>query len=67
VKRTNLVSMLEHIPEAAKDKFIFLRADRGVAYGELMDVMELLRTGGYPKIKLVTVEGVSQAAAPAAH
>jgi biopolymer transport protein ExbD len=32
-----------------------------------MDVMELLRTGGYPKIKLVTVEGVSQAAAQAAH
>ncbi|CCD99347.1 TonB system transport protein ExbD [Bradyrhizobium sp. STM 3809] len=67
VKRANLVSALEHIPDVAKDKFIFLRADRGVAYGELMDVMELLRTGGYPKIKLVTVEGVPQAAAPAAH
>src|SRR3954447_24670321 len=65
VKRASLVSALEHIPEATKDKFVFLRADRGVAYGELMDVMELLRTGGYPKIKLVTVEGVSQAAAPA--
>jgi biopolymer transport protein ExbD len=65
VKRTSLVSTLEHIPEAAKDRFIFLRADRGVPYGELMDVMELLRTGGYPKIKLVTVEGVSQAAATA--
>jgi biopolymer transport protein ExbD len=28
-----------------------------------MDVMEILRTGGYPKVKLVAVEGVSQAAA----
>ena len=65
VKRASLVGSLEHIPEATKDKFVFLRADRGVPYGELMDVMELLRTGGYSKIKLVTVEGVSQAAATA--
>ena len=65
VKRASLVGSLEHIPEATKDKFVFLPADRGVPYGELTDVMELLRTGGYSKIKLVTVEGVSQAAATA--
>ena len=46
---------------------IFLRADRAVPYGELMDVLEILRAGGYSKIKLVALEGVPDAAAvPAA-
>ena len=45
-----------------KDRVIFLRADRAVPYGEMMDVLELLRSGGYSKIKLVTLEGVPQAA-----
>jgi biopolymer transport protein ExbD len=65
VKRTSLVGVLDHMADAGKDKFIFLRADRGVPYGELMDVMELLRTGGYAKVKLVAVEGVAQAGASA--
>jgi biopolymer transport protein ExbD len=41
-------------------------ADRAVAYGDLMDVMELLRLGGYQRIKLVALEGAPAAAAPAA-
>jgi biopolymer transport protein ExbD len=63
VKRTSLVGTLDHLADAGKERFIFLRADRGVPYGELMDVMEILRTGGYAKVKLVAVEGVPQAAA----
>jgi len=51
--------------DANKDRFIFLRADRAVPYGELMDVLEILRAGGYAKIKLVALEGVPDAAAPA--
>ena len=63
VKRANLVSALDRTADGSKDRFIFLRADRGVPYGELMDVMEILRTGGYPKVKLVAVEGVPQGSA----
>jgi biopolymer transport protein ExbD len=63
VKRANLVSALDRTADGSKDRFIFLRADRGVPYGELMDVMEILRTGGYAKVKLVAVEGVAQATA----
>jgi biopolymer transport protein ExbD len=38
-----------------------------VPYGELMDVLELLRAGGYSRIKLVALEGVpGSAVAPAA-
>jgi biopolymer transport protein ExbD len=41
-----------------KDSFIFLRADRAVPYGDLMDVLEILRAGGFTKVKLVALEGI---------
>ncbi len=44
--------------DGGKDRRIFLRADRAVPYGELMDVLELLRIGGYLKVALVALEGV---------
>ncbi len=66
VKRTDLVRSLDAMPDASKDRFIFLRADRAVPYGELMAVMEILRTGGYSRMKLVALEGVPDAAAPPA-
>ena len=62
VKRVDLVRSLDAMDNSDKDRFIFLRADRAVPYGELMGVMEILRTGGYSKIKLVALEGVSPAA-----
>ena len=52
-------------PGEVKDRRIFLRADRGVPYGELMDVLEILRAGGYVKVALVALEGVPDAAVPA--
>jgi biopolymer transport protein ExbD len=59
VKRVDLVRTLDSAADAAsKDRFIFLRADRAVPYGEMMDVLEILRAGGYSKIKLVALEGV---------
>src|SRR6202035_386648 len=64
VKRVDLVRTLDSMADASKDRFIFLRADRAVPYGELMDVLEILRAGGYAKIKLVALEGVPEAAAP---
>jgi biopolymer transport protein ExbD len=58
VKRVDLVRSLDGMPEPGKDRRIFLRADRTVPYGELMDVLELLRSGGYLKIALVALEGI---------
>jgi biopolymer transport protein ExbD len=57
VKRVDLIRSLDAIGELDRDRRIFLRADRGVRYGELMDVLEMLRAGGYPKIALVALEG----------
>jgi len=66
VRRADLVRTLDALPDAGKDRPIFLRADRAVPYGELMNVLEILRTGGYFKIKLVTLEAVADPAASAA-
>jgi biopolymer transport protein ExbD len=62
VKRVDLVRSLDAMTDAGKDRFIFLRADRAVPYGELMDVLEIMRAGGYSKIKLVALEGVPDSA-----
>jgi biopolymer transport protein ExbD len=65
VKRIDLVRALNATGEQPDhDRRIFLRADRGVPYGELMDVLEILRTGGYTKVALVALEAAS--APPAA-
>jgi len=63
VKRVDLVGSLDTMADTSKDRIIFLRADRSVPYGELMGVLEILRAGGYTKIKLVALEAVPAAAA----
>ena len=64
VKRADLVRSLDATAGIDKEKPIFLRSDRAVPYGELMDVLEILRSGGYTKIKLVALEGVPPPSAP---
>jgi biopolymer transport protein ExbD len=58
VKRVDLVNVLDAAGEGNKDRRIFLRADRAVSYGNMMDVLEILRAGGYLKVALVALEGV---------
>src|SRR5688500_118645 len=57
VKRTDLVRSLD-AADPDKERRIFLRADRLVPYGEMMDVLELLRLGGYTKVALVALEAL---------
>src|SRR6201994_3282475 len=64
VKRAELVSALDAAAESNPERLVYVRADRGVAYGDLMDVLELLRRGNY-RMKLVTLEGVPDAGSPA--
>jgi biopolymer transport protein ExbD len=66
VKRVDLINMLDAAAASNPERLVFLRADRQVPYGDLMDVLELLRKGNY-RMKLVTLEGVPESAAqPAA-
>jgi biopolymer transport protein ExbD len=61
IKRAELISALNAAADANPERLVFVRADRSVAYGDLMDVLELLRQGNY-RMKLVTLEGVPDAA-----
>jgi biopolymer transport protein ExbD len=61
VKRVDLISTLDAAGEPDKERLVFVRADRAVPYGDLMDVLEILRKGNY-RMKLVTLEGVPEAA-----
>jgi biopolymer transport protein ExbD len=56
IARETLGSALGGITKGDKDTRIFLRADRTVPYGEMMEVMNLMRKAGYLKVALVGLE-----------
>jgi biopolymer transport protein ExbD len=56
VDRAALAAALAAATSGDQDTRIFLRADKTVPYGELMEVMNLLRGAGFLKIALVGLE-----------
>jgi biopolymer transport protein ExbD len=56
IARGNLASALDAETQGDKDQRVFVRADRAVPYGEVMELMNLLRGAGYLKIGLVGME-----------
>jgi biopolymer transport protein ExbD len=54
--REELGAALDRETGGKKDERIFLRADKTVPYGELMQGMNLLRAAGYLKVALVGLE-----------
>ena len=56
VARDALSSSLDAATSGNKDERIFLRADKTVSYGDLMEVMNALRDAGYLKVALVGLE-----------
>jgi biopolymer transport protein ExbD len=59
IARDTLASTLDSATHGKKDERIYLRADKAVSYGDLMEVMNLLRNAGYLKIALVGLDGRS--------
>jgi TonB system transport protein ExbD (group 1) len=57
IARDALTGSLDTATKGQKDERIFLRADKAVSYGDLMEVMNLLRNAGYLKIALVGLDG----------
>ncbi|MDB5512263.1 MAG: TonB system transport protein ExbD type [Enterovirga sp.] len=57
VPRAGLTGALDGATGADHEQRIFLRADKAVSYGDLMDVMNALRDAGYLKVALVGLEG----------
>lgn len=56
VKREELGIALDQAAQGDKEQRVFVRADRAVSYGEVMELMNLLRGTGYLKIALVGLE-----------
>lgn len=56
VPRETFAAALVSRTKGDRQTRIFLRADKAVGYGELMEVMNLLRGAGYLKIALVGLE-----------
>lgn len=58
VSEEQLGGVLDKLTNADKEKTIFVRGDKMVDYGRLMEVMDALRGAGYLKIGLVGLETV---------
>ena len=56
VSRGALMEALNTAAKGNHEERIFLRADRAVSYGDVMAVMNALRTAGYLKVALVGLE-----------
>ncbi len=56
VSRAALASALDQATSNDKQQRVFLRADKSVPYGELMTLMNELRTAGYLHVALVGLE-----------
>ena len=50
----NLIPRLNAITELNKEARIYVRGDRVVAYGGIMEIMSLVNSAGYIKVALVT-------------
>jgi len=66
IARGALQASLDAATDADREQRVFVRADKTVAYGDVMEVMNLLRAAGYLKIGLVGLDAGQTAPAPAA-
>ena len=54
VEFENLIPRLNAITDQNTEARIYVRGDRVVAYGRIMEIMSLINTAGYVKVALVT-------------
>lgn len=57
VPEDGLAAALDAAAKGDKESRVFLRADKSVDYGALMEVMDHLRAAGYLKVALVGLDG----------
>ena len=60
IKRSTLANALDQATSGDKQQRVFLRADKTVPYGELMGLMNELRSAGYLHVALVGLEADKQ-------
>jgi len=59
---SQLIERLQPRIEARGDDSVFLKGDRGVAYGQVVDVLDVLYRGGIVNVGMVTELGDPEAA-----
>jgi len=64
VTRSDLARALDALTQMDRQQRLFLRADKTVPYGEVMRLMNALRSAGYLKVALVGLEAVDLPARP---
>jgi biopolymer transport protein ExbD len=56
VARRGIAAMLDAIGGHERGQRVYLRADRSLRYGDVMEMMDALRAAGYAKVALVALE-----------
>ena len=54
VEDENLIPRLNAITEQNTEARIYVRGDRVVAYGRIMEIMAIINSAGYVKVALIT-------------
>ena len=60
VKVENLIQRLNSITERNVETRIYIRGDRVVAYGRIMEIMSMINTAGYIKVALIAQNPVKK-------
>lgn len=66
IARNALQAALDGATQSDRDERVFVRADKAVSYGDVMEVMNLLRAAGYLKVGLVGLDAGQAPGLPAA-
>lgn len=60
VNREDFINELQRHMASIDQKFVYLRADRNLNYGEVVRVIELIKDAGVPNLGIVTEQGFSE-------
>lgn len=59
VERERMIALLTEMMDAKTDQRIYLRADQGLDYGEVMEILGAINRAGFTKVALVTKPATS--------
>jgi biopolymer transport protein TolR len=59
-----LRAIAQNQPQGAPERRIFVRGDRGISYGRVMEVMGTISQGGFTRVALLAEQQSAPAAAP---
>lgn len=57
VSRVDFVQAMQERLAAAADRYVYLRADKNLLYGEVVAILELIKKSGVANVAIVTEQG----------